>query len=115
MGIDLVIAGTPKLGITNPNLNILGTSGGGKSFASKVLLLREYALGARILILDPEQEYRRICRGWTGPGSTPPAAVAGSTRCRYGQYLTRQWTRKTMKGWTRLQQCAARWQLTCSG
>lgn len=49
-------------GITNANLNILGTSGGGKSFASKILLLREYALGARVLVLDPEREYLRICR-----------------------------------------------------
>ncbi|MBO8169074.1 MAG: ATP-binding protein [Thermoanaerobacteraceae bacterium] len=49
-------------GITNPNMNILGTSGGGKSFAVKTILLREYALGARILILDPEREYRKMCR-----------------------------------------------------
>lgn len=49
-------------GITNPNLNILGTSGGGKSFAAKMALLREYALGARVLIIDPEREYRGICR-----------------------------------------------------
>ncbi|MHB1127229.1 MAG: VirB4 family type IV secretion system protein, partial [Bacillota bacterium] len=53
-------------GITNPNVNILGTSGGGKSYASKVLLLREYALGARILVLDPEREYRWICRDLGG-------------------------------------------------
>lgn len=48
--------------MTNPNLNILGTSGGGKSFAAKTLLLREFALGARVLVLDPEREYRGICR-----------------------------------------------------
>ncbi|MHB1128386.1 MAG: VirB4 family type IV secretion system protein, partial [Bacillota bacterium] len=53
-------------GITNPNVNILGTSGGGKSYASKVLLLREYALGARILVLDPEREYLGICRELDG-------------------------------------------------
>ncbi len=53
-------------GITNPNLNILGTSGGGKSFAAKVLLLREYALGARVLVLDPEREYRGLCRALGG-------------------------------------------------
>jgi len=53
-------------GITNPNVNILGTSGGGKSFAAKVLLLREYALGARILILDPEREYRKMCSRLNG-------------------------------------------------
>lgn len=49
-------------GIANPNVNILGTSGGGKSYAAKVLLLREYALGARVLVIDPEREYRAICR-----------------------------------------------------
>ncbi|MDN5302388.1 MAG: hypothetical protein PWQ60_1902 [Thermoanaerobacteraceae bacterium] len=53
-------------GITNPNMNILGTSGGGKSFAIKSILLREYALGARILILDPEREYRKMCRKLNG-------------------------------------------------
>jgi len=53
-------------GITNPNLNILGTSGGGKSYASKVLLLREFALGARVLVIDPEREYRGICRALSG-------------------------------------------------
>ncbi|HHW02053.1 MAG TPA: DUF87 domain-containing protein [Thermoanaerobacterales bacterium] len=53
-------------GITNPNMNILGTTGGGKSFAVKTILLREYALGARILILDPEREYRKLCRKLNG-------------------------------------------------
>jgi len=53
-------------GVTNPNMNILGTSGGGKSFAAKMILLREYALGARILILDPEREYKMMCRELDG-------------------------------------------------
>lgn len=52
--------------ITNPNMNILGTSGGGKSFAAKMILLREYALGARVLILDPEREYKKMCRELDG-------------------------------------------------
>lgn len=53
-------------GITNPNMNILGGSGGGKSFAAKLMLLREYALGARVLIIDPEREYRRMARKLDG-------------------------------------------------
>ena len=53
-------------GVTNPNLNILGTSGGGKSFAAKVLLLREFALGARVLVLDPEREYRGLAKALGG-------------------------------------------------
>ncbi len=47
-------------GVTNPNVNILGTSGGGKTFAATLLLLREFALGARIFVLDPEREFRRL-------------------------------------------------------
>lgn len=53
-------------GITNPNMNILGTSGGGKSFAAKLFLLREYAMGSRILVLDPEREYLSICKDLGG-------------------------------------------------
>ncbi len=48
-------------GITNANVTVLGTSGGGKSFAAKVLLLREFAVGTRVLVIDPEREYRGIC------------------------------------------------------
>lgn len=53
-------------GMTNPNMNILGGSGGGKSFAAKLMLMREYALGSRILIIDPEREYRRMARKLNG-------------------------------------------------
>ena len=75
-------------GIANPNLNVLGTSGGGKSYAAKVLLLREYALGARVLVLDPEREYRGLaqtlggsivdCGG--GRGIINPLQVRGEDR-----------------------------------
>ncbi len=53
-------------GITNANVTVLGTSGGGKSFAAKVLLLREFALGASVLVIDPEREYRGICAALGG-------------------------------------------------
>ncbi|MBX6378909.1 MAG: DUF87 domain-containing protein, partial [Clostridia bacterium] len=53
-------------GVVNPNVNILGASGGGKSFAAKLLALREYARGARLLILDPEREYRPLARALGG-------------------------------------------------
>lgn len=49
-------------GQTNANVNILGTSGSGKTFAATLLFLREFALGRRVFIVDPEREYRRICR-----------------------------------------------------
>ena len=72
-------------GVTNPNVNVLGTSGGGKSYAAKTLLLREFALGARVLVLDPEREYRGMaaavggsvveCGG--GKGRVNPLQVRG--------------------------------------
>jgi len=37
--------------ITNPNMVILGRSGSGKSYATKLYLLREWMQGARILSL----------------------------------------------------------------
>ena len=49
-------------GITNKNWNLLGPSGGGKTFAATLTLLREYALGAKIYVLDPEKrEYQHVC------------------------------------------------------
>lgn len=67
-GLILVDRWTPPdgAGITNPNMNILGTSGGGKSYAAKLFLLREYAMGSRVLILDPEREYRTLCSTLNG-------------------------------------------------
>jgi hypothetical protein len=67
-GIVLVDRWQPPegAGVANPNLNVLGTSGGGKSYAAKVLLLREFALGARVLVLDPEREYRGLARALGG-------------------------------------------------
>lgn len=46
----------------NSNIAILGKSGSGKSFTAKMLLLREYMLGARIIIIDPEREYKQMCK-----------------------------------------------------
>lgn len=47
---------------TNSNWTILGKPGTGKSYFAKMLLLREYAQGARIIIIDPEREYRKMCQ-----------------------------------------------------
>lgn len=48
----------PDLSLTNPNMAILGASGSGKSFATKLYLLREWVLGAKVIIIDPEREYK---------------------------------------------------------
>lgn len=47
---------------TNSNWTILGKPGTGKSYLAKMLLLREYAQGARVIIIDPEREYRKMCQ-----------------------------------------------------
>jgi len=47
---------------TNSNWTILGKPGTGKSYLAKMLLLREYAQGARVIIIDPEREYKEMCK-----------------------------------------------------
>ncbi|WP_043883835.1 VirB4 family type IV secretion system protein [Caldanaerobacter subterraneus] len=46
---------------TNSNITILAKPGSGKSFTAKMLLLREYMQGSRIIIIDPEREYKDMC------------------------------------------------------
>ena len=46
----------------NANINILGTSGSGKSETSKLLIRRLHMLGTKCLILDPEGEYIELTR-----------------------------------------------------
>ena len=51
---------------TNSNWTILAKPGTGKSFAAKLLILREYAQGAKIIIVDPEREYKNMCKQMGG-------------------------------------------------
>ena len=53
-------------GITNKNFAILSPPGGGKSHATKLMILREWALGAKIFVIDPEREYRPLVRAVDG-------------------------------------------------
>lgn len=46
---------------TNSNLTILAKPGAGKSFAAKMLIMREFLMGSRIIVIDPEREYRDMC------------------------------------------------------
>lgn len=47
---------------TNSNIIIEGSSGSGKSFLAKKIMLNEYLNGTKIWIIDPESEYRPICK-----------------------------------------------------
>ena len=46
---------------TNSNFVIMGNSGVGKSTAIKHILMSEYMKGTKILVVDPESEYKDIC------------------------------------------------------
>ena len=45
----------------NANMSIFGTSGAGKSFYTKLLILRYRIMGLEQYIIDPEREYTKIC------------------------------------------------------
>ncbi len=50
----------------NSNMCIFGTSGAGKSFFTKLLILRSRLLGIEQYIIDPEREYTNICNRLNG-------------------------------------------------
>lgn len=50
----------------NANICIFGTSGAGKSFYTKLLILRYKLLGIRQYIIDPEREYNNLCEKLKG-------------------------------------------------
>ena len=45
---------------------IFGTSGAGKSFYTKLLILRYRLLGLQQFVIDPEREYLNICKNLNG-------------------------------------------------
>lgn len=51
---------------TNSNWTILGLPGVGKSTAVKHIFLNEYARGTKIIIIDPEREYKELCHNVGG-------------------------------------------------
>ena len=50
----------------NANICIFGTSGAGKSFYTKLLILRYKLLGIKQYIIDPDREYNIICEKLKG-------------------------------------------------
>lgn len=63
---------------TNGNLVALGTSGSGKSTALKHLIESMYMLGTKIIIIDPEREYRDLCQNLGGTWLDAGGGVAKS-------------------------------------
>ena len=50
----------------NANMCIFGTSGAGKSFYTKLLILRNRLLGIEQYIIDPDREYHILCKNLNG-------------------------------------------------
>ena len=50
----------------NANMCVLGTSGAGKSFFTKLMVLRHRMCGMEQYIIDPEREYREVCENLDG-------------------------------------------------
>ena len=46
----------------NANMCIFGTSGAGKSFYTKLIILRNVLLGIEQYVIDPEREYQSLAR-----------------------------------------------------
>ena len=50
----------------NANICVFGTSGAGKSFFTKLLILRSRLFGIKQYVIDPEREYTNICKKLKG-------------------------------------------------
>ena len=55
-----------RYSLENANLCVFAKSGAGKSFFVKLEALRTMMLGAEILIIDPENEYQKLCEAVGG-------------------------------------------------
>ncbi|MEN1990236.1 VirB4 family type IV secretion system protein [Paenibacillus hubeiensis] len=51
---------------TNSNITVLGRPGVGKSTVIKKILMYEWARGTKIIVLDPESEYKDLCHNLNG-------------------------------------------------
>src|SRR6185369_15307780 len=55
-----------RFSMENSNSVVFAKSGAGKSFTVKLEALRSMMMGAEILIIDPENEYERMCEAVGG-------------------------------------------------
>lgn len=49
-----------RFSLQNYNMTVFATSGAGKSFAVKLEILRSLMLGAEVIVIDPENEYKHL-------------------------------------------------------
>jgi len=55
-----------RFSMENGNMVIFGKSGGGKSYAVKVEILRSLMLGTDVIVVDPENEYQHLAEAVDG-------------------------------------------------
>jgi type IV secretory pathway VirB4 component len=55
-----------RFSLENANMVVFAKSGAGKSFAVKLESLRSMMLGSEIIIIDPENEYEKLCNAVGG-------------------------------------------------
>lgn len=72
MGINLATQGNIIVNrfaqpmISNPGMLVFGTSGSGKSYTVKMEMLQWAMFGVPIVVIDPQNEYDRVCQGLGG-------------------------------------------------
>jgi len=52
--------------LSNPNILVLGTSGGGKSFSIKLMIMRQFMEGIDVNVIDPQGEYTDLMQTFNG-------------------------------------------------
>jgi len=62
---------------TNSNMVIMGVAGVGKSTAVKHLMLSEYMKGTKLIFIDPESEYKDLCKNLNGDWINAGGSVNG--------------------------------------
>lgn len=55
-----------RFALTNANSIIFAQSGSGKSYTAKVEILRQLMQGTKVIVIDPEREYRQLAKSVKG-------------------------------------------------
>lgn len=55
-----------RFGLNNANSIVFAQSGSGKSYATKVEILRQLMQGTKVIVIDPEREYKRLSESVDG-------------------------------------------------
>ncbi|MEX1014475.1 MAG: ATP-binding protein [Candidatus Paceibacterota bacterium] len=55
-----------RFSLQNANSVVFATSGGGKSYASKLEIIRSLMMGTNVLVIDPENEYQNLANAVGG-------------------------------------------------